>query len=104
MKDNRFRDLYSCAPRMDGLKYRLSFKPIEIPISWLPNDADARNAERRQRASGKGNIMNVVRSFNNWRKFRQTLTELGRMSSRELQDLGIDRGDIRTIARASVDR
>jgi len=48
--------------------------------------------------------MNVARSFNNWRRFRQTVNELGRMSSRELQDLGIDRADIRTVARASVAR
>lgn len=48
--------------------------------------------------------MNVARSFNNWRKYRQTVTELGRMSSRELQDLGIARADIRSIARASVAR
>ncbi|WP_275785137.1 DUF1127 domain-containing protein [Pararhizobium gei] len=46
--------------------------------------------------------MNVARSFNNWRKYRQTVTELGRMSSRELRDLGIDRADIQTVARASV--
>jgi uncharacterized protein YjiS (DUF1127 family) len=48
--------------------------------------------------------MNVARSFNNWRKFRQTLTELGRMSNHELQDLGIERADIRSVARASVSR
>jgi uncharacterized protein YjiS (DUF1127 family) len=48
--------------------------------------------------------MNVARSFNNWRKFRQTVNDLGRMSSRELQDLGIDRADIRSVARASVAR
>jgi uncharacterized protein YjiS (DUF1127 family) len=48
--------------------------------------------------------MNVARSFNTWRKYRQTVTELGRMTSRELQDLGIDRGDIRNIARAAVGR
>ena len=53
---------------------------------------------------GKGIIMNVARSFNNWRKFRQTVNELGRMSSRELQDLGIDRADIRSVARASIAR
>jgi uncharacterized protein YjiS (DUF1127 family) len=46
--------------------------------------------------------MNVARSFNNWVKFRQTVNELGRMSARELQDLGIDRADIRRVARASV--
>jgi uncharacterized protein YjiS (DUF1127 family) len=45
--------------------------------------------------------MNVARSFNNWRKYRQTVSELGRMTSRELQDLGIDRADIRNIARAA---
>ncbi|MEK1851087.1 MAG: DUF1127 domain-containing protein [Phyllobacterium sp.] len=48
--------------------------------------------------------MNVARSFNTWRKYRQTVTELGRMTSRQLQDLGIDRGDIRNIARAAVGR
>jgi uncharacterized protein YjiS (DUF1127 family) len=53
---------------------------------------------------GKGIIMNVARSFNNWRKYRQTVSELGRMSSRELQDLGIDRSDIHSVARAAVSR
>jgi uncharacterized protein YjiS (DUF1127 family) len=48
--------------------------------------------------------MNLARSFNNWRKYRQTVTELGRMSSRELQDLGIDRSDIHSVARQSVAR
>ncbi|ACM38684.1 DUF1127 domain-containing protein [Agrobacterium vitis] len=46
--------------------------------------------------------MNVARSLNNWRKYRQTVSELGRMTSRELQDLGIERSDIRRVARASV--
>jgi len=48
--------------------------------------------------------MNVARTFNNWRKYRQTVTELGRMSSRELHDLGIDRSEIRNVARAAVAR
>ncbi|MCF1434266.1 DUF1127 domain-containing protein [Agrobacterium vitis] len=48
--------------------------------------------------------MNVARSFNNWRKYRQTVTELGRMSTRELQDLGINRADINNVARQSVAR
>jgi uncharacterized protein YjiS (DUF1127 family) len=46
--------------------------------------------------------MNVARSLNNWRKYRQTVNELGRMTNHELHDLGIDRGDIRTVARAAV--
>ncbi|MDQ0322785.1 uncharacterized protein YjiS (DUF1127 family) [Pararhizobium capsulatum DSM 1112] len=48
--------------------------------------------------------MNVARSFNNWRKYRQTVTELGRMTDRELSDLGIGRGDIAGVARAAVAR
>lgn len=46
--------------------------------------------------------MNVARSFNNWRKYRQTVTELGRMSNRELNALGIARSDIHSVARASI--
>jgi len=46
--------------------------------------------------------MNLARSFNNWRKYRQTVTELGRMSDRELSDLGIGRGDIPYVARNAV--
>ncbi|MBB3964843.1 MULTISPECIES: DUF1127 domain-containing protein [Rhizobium] len=43
--------------------------------------------------------MNVARSFNNWRKYRQTINELGRMSNRALSDLGINRADIERVAR-----
>ena len=46
--------------------------------------------------------MNVARSLNNWRKYRQTVNELGRMTNRELHDLGIARGDIRTVARSAI--
>ena len=38
--------------------------------------------------------MNITRSLNNWRKYRQTVTELGRMSDRELSDLGLSRAEI----------
>jgi uncharacterized protein YjiS (DUF1127 family) len=53
---------------------------------------------------GKGAIMNVARAFNNWRKYRQTVAELGRMTIRELHDLGVVRCDIRSVARAAVAR
>ncbi|OLP57016.1 DUF1127 domain-containing protein [Rhizobium rhizosphaerae] len=48
--------------------------------------------------------MNLTRSFSAWREYRQTVTELGRMSNRELNDLGIARADIRSVARAAVKR
>ncbi|RWX77291.1 DUF1127 domain-containing protein [Neorhizobium lilium] len=43
--------------------------------------------------------MNVARTFSNWRKYRQTVTELGRMTPRELEDVGIDPTNIRRFAR-----
>jgi uncharacterized protein YjiS (DUF1127 family) len=58
----------------------------------------------RSRTQGKGIIMSMARSFNAWRKYRQTVSELGRMSTRELNDLGIERGDIRSVARAAATR
>ncbi len=38
-------------------------------------------------------------SFRNWRKYRSTCNELYRMSDRELNDIGISRGDIPFVAR-----
>jgi uncharacterized protein YjiS (DUF1127 family) len=46
--------------------------------------------------------MNIARTYNNWLKYRQTVTELGRMSNRELGDLGINRADIHAVARQAV--
>ncbi|WP_082074807.1 DUF1127 domain-containing protein [Martelella endophytica] len=46
--------------------------------------------------------MGMARSFNNWMKFRQTVAELDRMNSRELADLGINREDIRRVARKAA--
>jgi uncharacterized protein YjiS (DUF1127 family) len=46
--------------------------------------------------------MNIARAYTNWVKYRQTVSELGRMTNRELGDLGIAREDIRKVARAAV--
>lgn len=79
----------------------------ERPRAYIPTIVTTLELKQgcwRQETSRKGIIMNVARSFNNWRKYRQTVTELGRMSSRELQDLGINRADIHSVARQSVAR
>ena len=44
----------------------------------------------------------IVASFQSWRKYRETYNELMRLSSRQLEDLGIARGDIATIARQNA--
>ena len=46
--------------------------------------------------------MDIVRSYSNWRRYRETVNELNRLSQRELADLGISRYDIPTIARRTV--
>ncbi|MEL6437397.1 MAG: DUF1127 domain-containing protein [Pseudomonadota bacterium] len=46
--------------------------------------------------------MNFTRTLRQWQKIRQTENELNRLSSRELDDLGISRADIPTIARQAI--
>jgi uncharacterized protein YjiS (DUF1127 family) len=46
--------------------------------------------------------MNLKKSYSAWRKYRQTVNELNRMSDRELADLGIGRGEIASVARHSA--
>ena len=35
--------------------------------------------------------MNLIRNYRNWRRYRETVAELSRLSNRELSDLGISR-------------
>jgi uncharacterized protein YjiS (DUF1127 family) len=43
--------------------------------------------------------MNLIRNYRNWRRYRDTVSELSRLSNRELTDLGISRHQIKAIAR-----
>jgi uncharacterized protein YjiS (DUF1127 family) len=42
-----------------------------------------------------------VQSYRSWRKYRDTYNELMRLTQRDLDDLGINRVDIPSIARQS---
>lgn len=46
--------------------------------------------------------MNIVRNYRNWRRYRDTVNELSRLSNRELADLGINRGEIQAVARKAI--
>jgi len=46
--------------------------------------------------------MNLIRNYRNWRRYRETVNELNRLSTRELNDLGLARGDIPHVARRSI--
>lgn len=46
--------------------------------------------------------MNPIRAFRNWRMYNETVRELNRLNTRQLNDLGINRADIARVARASI--
>ena len=46
--------------------------------------------------------MNLIRNYRNWRVYRDTVNELGRLSNRQLHDLGIARDQIKTVAREAI--
>ncbi|RJK99951.1 DUF1127 domain-containing protein [Paracoccus aestuarii] len=51
-------------------------------------------------AGGVGNVVaQIAGLFASWRETRVTRRELGRLSDRELDDIGLCRGDIERIAR-----
>jgi uncharacterized protein YjiS (DUF1127 family) len=41
----------------------------------------------------------LINRFQRWRRYRTTVRELQNLTSRELQDLGLSRGDIHRVAR-----
>ena len=43
--------------------------------------------------------MNIARSINEWRRYRSISDDLNRRSSRELEDMGFNRGEIPAFAR-----
>ena len=42
--------------------------------------------------------MNIIKNYRNWRRYRDTVNELSRLSNRELTDLGISRSEIASVA------
>jgi uncharacterized protein YjiS (DUF1127 family) len=45
-------------------------------------------------------ITTMLAGLRNWLRYRETIRELSRLSDRELDDLGIARGEIDSIARS----
>lgn len=60
-------------------------------------------AKRRQCPKAKKMTFKQIASkISQWRRYRVSVRELSRLSDRELNDLGIGRGDIEYVARKSV--
>jgi len=48
--------------------------------------------------------MNLIRSYSNWRRYRNTVNELSQLNARELNDLGIMASEIPSVARQASGR
>ncbi len=48
------------------------------------------------------NTNTIYNRFRRWRRYRETVRELGGLTTRELNDLGISRGDIGRLAREAA--
>jgi uncharacterized protein YjiS (DUF1127 family) len=46
--------------------------------------------------------MNLLRTYRNWRRYRDTVRELSRLSNRELSDLGVSRAEIEAVAQRTL--
>ena len=47
-------------------------------------------------------ITHVLAKLRNWKRYRETVRELSRLSDRDLADLGISRFDIDSVARSTA--
>lgn len=56
----------------------------------------------KAQAAKKGATMSLIQNYRNWRRYRETVNELSRLSNRELNDLGIARGEIPSVARRAI--
>ena len=48
------------------------------------------------------NTKTLLNRYRRWRRYRETLRELSSLSTHELNDLGIHRGDISRLAREAA--
>lgn len=69
---------------------RVVRRNLDVP----PNQIEHQKHQRTRNIT-----MDVIGSFKNWRSYRKTVAELGALSNRELDDLGISRSEIPYIAR-----
>ena len=49
-------------------------------------------------------LKTISEKLSSWRRYREAVRELSQLSDRELDDIGISRGDIEFIVRGSIAR
>ncbi|WP_425402193.1 DUF1127 domain-containing protein [Kaistia granuli] len=96
-----------CVTRIAGMSFYALLNPAASAYIRVNKNGDqeiGRQFDRNQiEFEGHPKMaMNIIASYKNWRKFRETYNELSRLSSRELADLGIHRGEIERVAKQAV--
>ncbi|MBT4568450.1 MAG: DUF1127 domain-containing protein [Marinovum sp.] len=61
-------------------------------------------AARRSSGAGSAIFANVFAALNNWNDRRLTRSSLSRLSDRQLEDIGLCRGDIENFSGPSIGR
>lgn len=46
--------------------------------------------------------MEVIRNYRAWRRYRESVRQLSHLSDRDLQDMGLARGDIHAVAQRKL--
>ncbi len=59
-------------------------------------------AARGTRSGGDSLLQRLASWFAEQRRYRRTLAELSTLTDRELDDIGVDRGDLEFVARRSA--
>lgn len=47
-------------------------------------------------------LKTIAEKLNSWRRYREAVRELAQLSDRELEDIGIRRGDIQFVVRGAL--
>ena len=79
--------------------------PEQLYIALHQHGATGNSTGTARRAGTRRNtplIKTLTSKYVAWRRFRESVRELSRLSDRELNDLGIGRSDIVTVVRQSV--
>jgi uncharacterized protein YjiS (DUF1127 family) len=66
-------------------------------------DGPIRNCKNKiERSTAMTPLKTIAEKLNAWLRYREAVKELSQLSDRELNDIGIRRGDIEFIVRQSV--
>lgn len=61
-----------------------------------------RNGPSGSALTRRKTIVNLLTTYKSWRNYRNTVSELCGLSNSELDDIGVGRSEIRSIARKAV--